>query len=99
MAGISLRAASIYCLAIWVAIWLLFLLMRFSPFDIRVIPGIGGIMLLALIIVLLAPIVAMVLAAAAVFRQLREPLNWLTLGCSVAAFFCQAAVFLISRWL
>jgi hypothetical protein len=39
MSKVSLRTASIACLAIWVATWLLFLLMRLSPLDIRSIPG------------------------------------------------------------
>ena len=40
-----LRVAAICCLAAWAAIWLLFLSMRFSSFDIRVIPGIGPLIL------------------------------------------------------
>jgi hypothetical protein len=99
MTRVSLRAASISCLAIWVAIWLLFLLIRFSTLDIRVIPGIGGIMLSALAVALLAPIVALALAAAALIRQPRVPLNWLSFGGAVAAFFGQAAAFLSTRWL
>jgi hypothetical protein len=65
MAEVSLRTASISCLAIWLAIWLLFLLMHHSPFDIRTIPGIGMIMLTALLVALVAPIVATGLAGAA----------------------------------
>jgi hypothetical protein len=34
----------------------LFLLIRFSPLDIKVIPGAGGIMLIALAVAFLAPI-------------------------------------------
>jgi len=99
MARSSLRAASISCLAIWIAIWLLFLSLRFSSFDIRIIPGIGGVMLCALVVALLAPVVAIGLATTAVIRQPREPLNWLTFGCAVAAFVGQAGLFLITRWL
>jgi hypothetical protein len=99
MARVSLRAASISCLAIWAAVWLLFLLMRFSRLDIRVIPGIGGIMLCALAVSFLAPIVAIGLATTALIRQPWASLNWLSLGCASAAFFAQAAVFLSSRWL
>ena len=99
MAKVSLRAASISCLAIWLAIWLLFLLMRLSPLDIRNIPGIGIIMLIALVVVLVAPIVATGLAGAALVRQPRAPLNLLTFGCAVAALVGQVLLFLISRWL
>lgn len=48
MAKTSLRNASIACLVIWAAIWLLFLLMRLSPLDIRGIPGAGRFMPIAL---------------------------------------------------
>jgi hypothetical protein len=95
----SLRTASIVCLAIWAAVWLMFLSMRFSSFDIRIIPGIGMIMLASLGIALLAPIVAIGLAGVALILQPRVPLNWLTLGCAIAAFFGQALLFLITRWL
>lgn len=94
-----LRSASISCLAIWAAVWLLFLLIRFSPLDIRIIPGIGMFMLTALAVALLAPIVASGLAGAALVRQPRVPLNWLTLGCAIAALFGQGALFLVSKWL
>jgi hypothetical protein len=99
MANASLRTVSVVCLAIWAAVWLLFLLMRLSPFDIRSIPGIGMIMLVALGVALLAPIVATGLAGAALARQPRVPLNWLTIGCAIAALFGQGLLFLISRWL
>ena len=95
----SLRTASIACLALWVAIWLVFMLMRFSSFDIRVIPGIGMIMLIALVVALLAPIVATALSGAALFRQPRAPLNLLTFGCAIAALLGQFLIFTISRWL
>lgn len=95
----TLRTASISCLAIWAAVWLMFLVMRVSPLDIRTIPGIGMIMLSALGVALLAPIVAAVLAGAALVRQPRVRLNWLALGCSIAAFFGQGFLFLITKWL
>jgi hypothetical protein len=95
----SLRTASIYCLALWVAIWLLFLLMRLSPLDIRGIPGIGMVTLTALLVALVAPVVATGLAGAALVRQPRAPLNLLTFGCAVAALFGQVFLFLITRWL
>ena len=81
----ALRTASIACLAIWAAVWLLFLLMRLSPLDIRRIPGVGMITLAALGVALLAPIAAIGLAGAASVRQPRVPLNWITLGCAIAA--------------
>ena len=99
MAKASLRTASIFCLALWVAIWLLFLLMRLSPLDIRGIPGIGMIMLIALAIALMAPIVATGLAGAALVRQPRALLNLLTFGCAIAALLGQVFLFPISRWL
>ena len=99
MAKTSLRTASIYCLAIWVAIWLLFLLMRFSPFKITDIPGVGVVVLAALVVALLAPIVAMGLAAVALVRQPSVSLNWIAFGCATAALFGQVLLFLITRWL
>ena len=99
MVKAPLRTASIVCLVIWSAVWTLFLLMRLSPLDIRSIPGIGMIMLIAVGVALLAPIAATGLAGAAVVRQFRVPLNWLTLGCAIAALFGQGVLFLISRWL
>jgi membrane protein DedA with SNARE-associated domain len=87
------------CLALCLTIWLLFLLMRFSPLDFRNIPGIGLILPLALAVALLASIVATLLAGAALIRQPRVPLNLMTFGCAIAALFGQMFLFLISRWL
>lgn len=98
MARNSLRTASVACLVIWAAIWILFLTIRVSHVDIRVIPGIGFVMLTALVIAFLTPIVAIVLAGAALYRQPGAP-NLLTLGCAIAALFGQALLFLMSRWL
>jgi hypothetical protein len=99
MAKVSLRKASIACLAIWLAIWLVFLLMRLSPLDFRNIPGIGMILPIALAVALVAPVVATVLAGAALARQPRVPLNLLTFGCAIAALVGQVFLFLITRWL
>jgi hypothetical protein len=99
MTKTSLRTASLCCLTIWAAVWLLFLVMRFSPLDIRNIPGIGTIMLVALGVVLLAPIVAAGLAGAALVRKPRLTLDWLTLGCAIAALLGQALLFFITRWM
>jgi hypothetical protein len=99
MAKTSLRIASIYCLAIWAAIWLLFLVIRLSPLDIRVIPGIGPVMLIALVVALVAPIVTTVIAVAALIRQPKALLNWLIFGCAIAALVGQEILFAITRWL
>jgi len=99
MARASLRTASLSCLAIWAAVWLVFLSMRVSSFDIRTIPGIGPIMLVALGVALLAPIAATGLAGIALARQPRVPTNWLTLGFAIAVLFGQGLLFLITRWL
>jgi hypothetical protein len=98
MPKVSLRGASIPCLAIWLATWLLFLFMRLSPLDIRNIPGIGPITLVALALALAAPIVATGLAGAALVRR-RRPLNVLTFGLAIAALFGQALLFQITNWL
>jgi hypothetical protein len=95
----SLRKGSIYCLAIWAAIWLMFMLMRFSPLDIRVIPGIGIIMLGALVVALVAPLVSTVLAAVALFRPPREWLTVLTLACAFAVSAGQVLLFTMTRWM
>jgi len=99
LAKTSLRTAVVYCLATWAAIWLMFLMIRYSGLDIRVIPGIGPIMLLALIVSMVAPIVATAIAGAALVRQPMAPLNWLTLGCAIIVLLGQVHLFMSSRWL
>lgn len=99
MTKLSLRTASICCLALWLAIWVMFLLMRLSPFDLRGIPDIGLIMPLALAVALLASIIATLLAGAALIRQPRVLLNLMAFGCAIAALFGQMLLFLISSWL
>lgn len=99
MIRMSLRTAAMLCLAIWLAVWGLFLALRFSPFDIRAIPWIGPILLAALAAALLAPVAATVLAGAALIRQPRLPLHWLILACAVAALFGQGLLFLVTKWL
>lgn len=99
MSKVSLRTASVFCLVIWLAIWVLFLLMRLSPFDIRNVPGVGMIMLIALAVAFVSPIVATGLAGAALVREPRARPNLLTFGCAIAALLGQGFVFLISRWL
>jgi hypothetical protein len=99
MAKASLRTAAVYCLILWGAIWLMFLAMRFSPFDIRRVPGIGIVMVIALAVAVLGPIVAAGLAGAALVRQPRAPLNLLTFGFAMAALLSQVFLFLVSRWL
>jgi hypothetical protein len=99
MTRTSLRTASIYCLAIWAAIWLLYLLIRFSRFDIRVIPGIGPIMLMSLVVVVVAPIAATGISGLAAVRQPRALLNWLIFGCATVTLVGQVYLFINSRWL
>ncbi len=94
-----MRKASLYCLAVWLGIWIVFMVMRFSPFDIRNIPGIGQLLLIALVVAVLAPLVATVLAGVAVFREPRERLNWLTAGCAGAVLVGQYFLFLVTRWM
>lgn len=93
------RTRSLYCLVIWAAIWLIFLLIRYSSVDIRVIPGIGPVMLGALIGSMVTPIAATVFAAAAVIRQSRAPLNWLVFGCAIIGTLVQIQLFMSSKWL
>jgi hypothetical protein len=95
----SFRTAAILCLAIWAAVWLMFLLMRFSSFDIRSIPGIGPFMLASLAASVLAPIVATGFAGVASVRQPRVLSNWVTLACATAALVGQGLLFLMTRWL
>jgi hypothetical protein len=99
MPKLTLRTAPIYCLAIWAAIWLIFLMIRFSSFDIRVIPGIGPVMLTALVAVLVAPVVATGIAAAALIRRPRVPLNWLTFGSAIIILIGQVHLFMVSKWM
>jgi hypothetical protein len=95
----SWRAVSLACLAIWAGIWILFLGLRVSPLDIRVIPGMAQILLLCLVVSFLAPVIASGLAVVALIRQPRAGLNWLVLGGAVAVVTAQCLVFLVSRWL
>ncbi|HEY2274158.1 MAG TPA: hypothetical protein VGH61_01520 [Steroidobacteraceae bacterium] len=78
MTKISPRAASLLCVGIWAAVWLLFLLLRLSSLDVRNIAGAAGILLGALVLSVLAPIVAVGLAAAALVRGPRMPVPQLT---------------------
>jgi hypothetical protein len=99
MAKVSLRNASILCLAAWATIWVLFLSIRFSSVDIRVIPGIGGFMLAALATTFVAPILSACLAAAALVRQPRSLAIWVTLGSAIVALLGQWFAFLVTSWL
>jgi hypothetical protein len=99
VARASLKTASIYCLGIWVAVWLLFMLIRFSGLDIRVIPGIGPIMLIALVVAVVAPVVALGIAGVALIRRPRAVLGWLIVGCAVAACVVVVLIFAATKWL
>ena len=98
MAKSSLRTLSISCLAIWAGVWLLFLVMRLTSLDIRGIPGVGMVMLAALGVALVAPLVATGLAGAALLRQPRLPLDWVTLGGALAVLFGQGLLSLVTGW-
>ena len=97
--GSSWRSASIACIAIWAAIWLFFLIVRFSTFDTRQIPGIGPVMLLLLVAAVITPLAATVLAVIAAIKQPTVSLNWIALGCAIAVLSGQAMLFASSRWL
>src|ERR1700733_15098819 len=99
MAKESLKAVSIYCLGVWVAVWLMFMLIRFSGFDIRVIPGIGPIMLGALLVAVISPVLALGIAGVSLIRRPRAVLGWVILGCAVAACFAVGLIFTATKWL
>ena len=99
MSRISIRAAAIWCLAIWAAVWCFFMVIRLSGFDIRIIPGIGPLMLVALAISVLAPVVAVGIAGASLIKRPRTVASWLILGCAVAACIIVAYIFEATRWL
>lgn len=99
MTQVPLRKAVFSILGFWIAIWFVFLVIRVSPFDIRVIPGIGPIMLLALTGALLAPVVATGLAVFALCRGPRAPLDWIALGCGAGALVGQTLLFGASGWM
>lgn len=99
VAKTSLQTASIYCLVVWAALWCLFMLIRFTHLDIRIIPVIGPVMLMALVIAVLAPVMAIGIAGTAIIRQPRVTLNWLMLGCAFTALVGEAFLFAATRWL
>jgi hypothetical protein len=57
------------------------------------------VMLAAMVVAVIAPVLATILAAAAVVRLPQVPLNWIILACASTAFGGQVVVFLIFRWL
>lgn len=95
----TLRSGAIACLAVWLAIWVFFMLVRFSHFDIRQIPGIGPVMLLLLAAASATPLAGSILALLAVIQRPSVPLNWITLVCGVAALVGQAILFAASKWM
>jgi hypothetical protein len=99
MAKTSLRTGSIVCLALWAGIWALFMLSRFSSFDVRQIPDAGPILLLSLVTVFLAPVAASAMSAVALMQRPRLSRDWFTLGCALAALFGQAGLFVSSAFL
>ena len=77
----------------------MFMLIRFSGFDIRVIPGIGPIMLIALVVAVISPVLALGVAGASLIQRPRAVLGWLILGCAVAACFAVGIIFAATKWL
>jgi hypothetical protein len=75
------------------------MLIRFSGLDIRVIPGIGPIMLVALGVAVVGPIVAIGIAGFALILRPHATLNWLILGCAVAACLAVGFIFSATKWL
>jgi hypothetical protein len=75
------------------------MLIRFSGFDIRIIPGIGPILLVALVLSVIGPVVAIGIAGISVIRRPRAALNWLILGCAVAACLVVGFIFSTTKWL
>lgn len=94
-----LRTATWSCLAIWAAIWVFFLGLRFSSLDVRDIPGLRNILLPAFAVALLAPILATGLAALALIRQPRLSLNWLSFGCAIIVLIGNVLFSLIATWM
>lgn len=75
------------------------MLIRFSGFDIRVIPGIGPIMLGALAVAVVAPVVAIGIVGVSLIQRPRTAVSWLMLGCAVAACLAVAFIFAATKWL
>jgi hypothetical protein len=99
MARSRSQNASLVSLAVWLAVWALFLAAALSSFDVRVIPGIGPLLLAALAASFLAPLVALGFAVGALTRNPRATLNWVLLACAAAAILGQSLLFATSRWL
>ena len=99
VAKASLRTASIYCLVVWAAVWCLFVLIRFTGFDIRVIPGIAPLMLVALVLSVIGPVVAIGLIGVALIQRPRAAVSWMILGGAVAACIAVGFIFAATKWL
>jgi hypothetical protein len=99
MAKTLLRTAAFAALVLWALIWVLFMGVRFSSLDVAALPVFHVLLPLALVCVLLAPVMAVGLAAAALIWKPRLLKDWIALGCAVAAVFGQTFLFLVSRWL
>jgi hypothetical protein len=94
-----LQSAAVVCISLWGAIWLLFIGVRFSSFDVSQHRSLGPVLLVLLLTVLVAPLAAIGFAIAAVVQRPAVLSNWITLGCAGAAFAGQALLFLITRWM
>ncbi len=99
MSHASLRSAAWTCLAIWAAIWVFFLGLRFSSLDVRDVPGVRKILLPAFAVSLFAPILATGLTVLALIRQPRLSLNWFLLGCAVIVVIADVLFALIATWM
>jgi hypothetical protein len=94
-----LRSGALVCLGLWALIWLMYMAMRFSPFDIHAIPGVGFLLLGSLAVAFLAPVAASAFAAVALLKQPRAPFSWLVLGAAVAVLVGQPMLFMASQML
>lgn len=99
MARNWLRSAALICIALWVAIWLVFIGVRLSSFDVSQHPSLGRLALILLLTVLMAPLLAIGFGIAAVLQRPAVLSNWITLACAGAALVLQTLLFLVTRWM
>lgn len=94
-----LRRASLVCLAVWLVIWVLWMVMRFLPVDGRGIPGIGPFLLASLVGIFVAPLLSAGLAVICLIRRDRRPADWVVLAVSLAIIPGEMMVFQATAWL
>lgn len=95
----SLRKIAAACIAVWIVIWIIFMAIRFSTLDVRLIPGAGGMLLLMLTAAAALPLVATLLSVMATIQKPAAPMNWVTLGCSIGIMVGQVVMFTASKWM